>query len=203
MIDSGTTKYGINKAGFMLHSAIHKARRDVNFIIHVHSKPAAAISSLKAGLLPISQEALICGEISYHNYTGIIIDDKSKKQLVEDLGPKNKIMILRNHGVVICGETVEEAWHYLYNFMYACEIQSRISAAVFKDQIIIPSEEARKQVLEVTGEGGGGVNTTQEENKWKLGELEYEANMRLLDSMGLQTGYPYKMLPQLNQMQIK
>ena len=92
-------------------------------------------------------------------------------------------MILRNHGVVICGGTIEEAWHYLYNFMYACEIQSRVSVAVFKDQIIIPSEETRKHVVEVTSAGGGGVNTKQDETNWKLGELEYEANMRLLDSM--------------------
>ena len=200
--DEGTTKYGINKAGFILHSAIHKARKDVNFIIHVHSKPAAAISTLKVGLLPISQEALICGDISYHDYSGIIIDEKSKEKLVDDLGPKNKIMILRNHGVVICGESVEEAWHYLYNFMFACEIQSRISASVFKDQIIVPSEETRRKVIEVTsggdnGGGGGGVNTKQNETKWKIGELEYEAQMRLLDSMGLQTGYPYKMLQQI------
>ncbi len=164
-----------------MHSAIHKARKDINYVIHVHTKPAAAISSLKSGLLPISQEALICGNISYHNYTGILVDEKTKKQLVEDLGPTNKIMILRNHGVVVCGETVEETWHYLYNFMFACEIQCKISASVFKDQIIIPNEDVRKQVMEVTSNGGGGVNTT--DSKWKLGELEYEANMRLLDSM--------------------
>lgn len=94
-------------------------------------------------------------------------------------------MILRNHGVVICGETVEETWHFLYNFMYACDIQACVSNVSLNNQIIIANDEIRKQVSDVTKVGGGGVNVTSQENtsQWKLGELEFEAMMRLLDSM--------------------
>ena len=98
----------MNKAGFTLHSTIHNARQDINAVLHVHTAVGAGLSALKCGLLPISQEALICGNVSYHDYEGILVDEPMRKKIKNDLGPKNKIMILRNHGVAFCGETIEE-----------------------------------------------------------------------------------------------
>ena len=116
VIDRGSTTYGLNMAGFVLHSTIHEARPDVNAVIHVHTAAAAGISSVKSGLLPLSQEALIIGDVGYHNYRGVLIDDEMRKIIAKDLGSHN-VLILRNHGVAICGATLEEAYLRLINFM--------------------------------------------------------------------------------------
>ncbi len=84
---------------------------------------------MKCGLLPISQEALLCGNISYHEFKGQFTEDDVRKLLDHDLGPLNKVMFIRNHGVVACGETIEEACHFLFNVMAACEIQSKVVLA--------------------------------------------------------------------------
>ena len=145
VIDPGSTTYGINRAGYTLHSAIHKARPDLKCIIHLHTPAVAAVSAMKCGLLPLSQDALFCGKISYHDYRGILIEDDVKKLLVEDLGPINKVMILRNHGFVACGESIEEAWKYAFNVINACEVQVR-AAPLGIDQLYLPSNEQQKRV---------------------------------------------------------
>ncbi|CAG5120319.1 unnamed protein product, partial [Candidula unifasciata] len=88
IIDQGTSEFGVNKAGFVLHSIIYQARSDINFIIHVHTAASVAVSALKCGLLPLCQEAIRCGNVSYHDYQGMYIEDKS--DLVTNLGPVNK-----------------------------------------------------------------------------------------------------------------
>lgn len=93
----------------MLHSAIHAARSDINAVIHIHTGLAAGLASLMSGFLPISQEALIVDQIGYHDYAGILVDEPMRARIAEDLGPQNKILALRNHGVVACGSTMEEA----------------------------------------------------------------------------------------------
>lgn len=140
VIDPGSTTFGINHAGYTLHSAIHKARPDLKCVIHLHTPAAVAISAMKCGFLTLSQEALFCGNVSYHDYSGILIDQNVKKKIVEDLGPTNRVMILRNHGFVACGETVEEAWRYAYNMIKASEIQAR-SLSVGIDQLYSQLDE--------------------------------------------------------------
>jgi adducin len=63
VIEKGSTTWGLNKAGFTLHSTIHDARSDINAVLHIHTPKAAGISALKSGLLPISQESLLCGRV--------------------------------------------------------------------------------------------------------------------------------------------
>jgi adducin len=188
MIDPGSTTYGINRAGYTLHSAIHKARPDLKCIIHLHTPAVAAVSAMKCGLLPLSQDALFCGKISYHDYRGILIEDDVKKLLVEDLGPINKVMILRNHGFVACGETIEEAWKYAYNVINACEVQIR-AVPLGIDQLYLPSNEQQKRIADVLQ---GNVNEASGDKKWKIGELEFESLMRILDNAGFRTGYVYR-----------
>ncbi|CAF1330849.1 unnamed protein product, partial [Didymodactylos carnosus] len=187
IIDPGNTTYGINRAGYTLHSAIHKARPDLKCIIHLHTPSVAAVSAMKCGLLPISQEALFCGKISYHDYRGILVEDDVKKLLVEDLGPINKVMILRNHGFVACGETIEEAWRYAFNVINACEVQIR-ATSVGIDNLYIPPPEAQKRVADALQ----GNNDASVDKKWKIGELEFECLMRILDNAGFRTGYVYR-----------
>lgn len=77
------------QAGYVLHSAIHEARPDVKCIIHLHTPVVAAVSSMKCGLLPICQEAMIIGPVAYHDYHGIVSAVEEKESLVKDLGDMN------------------------------------------------------------------------------------------------------------------
>jgi len=115
IIDPGNTTFQINKPGFLLHSCIHKARNDIKSVMHCHSTAGVAVACYKDGLLPLSQNAhIIYSTISYHNYEGIVITTDEQKHIVADLGPKNKILILRNHGLVTCGDSIAEAFFYMY-----------------------------------------------------------------------------------------
>lgn len=189
IIDPGTTTYGPNLAGFTLHAAIHNSRPDMKCVLHVHTPAAAAVSTMKCGLLPISQESLIVGDVSYYDYRGILIDDEQKDEIIRALGPHNKVLFLRNHGIVCMGETIEEAYHYAYNVIQACEIQVK-SLVCGLDNIILVSDEIKEKVQKVVSKGSGGVSTGMG-RKWKVGELEFEAMMRQLDNMGHRTGYCY------------
>ncbi|CAM9370105.1 unnamed protein product [Lampetra planeri] len=191
IVDRGSTNLGINQAGFTLHSAIYAARPDIKCVIHVHTPAGTAVSAMKCGLLPISQEAMILGEVTYHDYEGILVDDEEKANLQKNLGPTSKVLILRNHGLVALGETVEEAFHYLYNLVMACEVQVRtLASAGSVDNVILLDEEklrARTQGIVTHGNVNmAGLHT------WGVGEQELEALMRMMDSMGYRTGYAYR-----------
>merc|ERR1711974_308168 len=125
IVEQGSSAFSINKAGSTLHAAIHQARPDLKCIVHLHTPAAVAVSAMKCGLLPMSQEALICGKVSYHEYRGILVDPEEKEKLARNLGVHNKILFLHNHGVAVCGETIEEAFHFVFNVMAACEAQIR------------------------------------------------------------------------------
>jgi adducin len=180
VIEQGTTTYGVNKPAFSLHSAIYKARPDIRCIIHVHTHAATAISAMKCGLLPISQEAILCGNVSYHDFKGILVEDDIRRLLAQDLGPINKVMFLRNHGVVTCGETIEEACYYLFNVMAACETQSRAMIGGL-DNLILPTSDIQSKLAEMSLAQNESL-TALENKKWKIGELEFEAFMRCLDN---------------------
>ncbi|BFZ09901.1 hypothetical protein BsWGS_12940 [Bradybaena similaris] len=192
IIDQGSSEFGVNKAGFTLHSAIHGARADINCVIHLHTPAAVAVSAMKCGLLPVSEEALICGNVSYHDYHGILISEKEKALLVKNLGPTNKVLILRNHGIAACGETIEETFHLLCNLMAACEAQVR-AVGLGLDNVVLPNKEAISQARNGKKQDKAKVDAAREE--WKTGELEFEAMMRALDNLGYRTGYNYKVLP--------
>lgn len=190
VVEQGTSTYGVNKPSFSLHAGIYRARPDIRCIIHAKTQVVSAISAMKCGILPISQEAIECGNISYHDFKGIVSEDDIRKLLAEDLGPINKVMVLRNHGIVACGESIEEACHYLFNAMAACEIQSKALVCGL-DNIHIPSPETQKQLGELTRVQNESL-TLLENKKWRKGELEFEALMRCLDNAGYRTGYMYR-----------
>ncbi|KRY74749.1 Adducin-related protein 1, partial [Trichinella pseudospiralis] len=193
IVDPGTTGLGVNEAGYVLHSAIYQARPDIRCVIHLHTPVCAAVAAMKCGLLPISQEAMIIGNVSYHDYSGIVVEDSERSTISCDLGA-NKVMFLRNHGFVACGTTVAEAFHLAYNLVLACDIQVR-AVRVGVDNLIFASEDAQQKVADLTKAGGGGVNKQSESQtkiNWKIGELEFEAWMRVLDSAGFRTGHIYR-----------
>ncbi|XP_056658315.1 alpha-adducin isoform X7 [Monodelphis domestica] len=191
VIDRGSTNLGVNQAGFTLHSAIYAARPDIKCIVHIHTPAGAAVSAMKCGLLPISPEALSLGEVAYHDYHGILVDDEEKVLIQKNLGPKSKVLILRNHGLVSVGETVEEAFYYIHNLVVACEIQVRTLASAGGPDNLVLLDPGKYKAKSRSPESPVGEGTGSHP-KWQIGEQEFEALMRMLDNLGYRTGYPYR-----------
>ncbi|NXF35568.1 ADDA protein, partial [Nyctibius bracteatus] len=191
VVDRGSTNLGVNQAGFTLHSAIYAARPDVKCIVHIHTPAGAAVSAMKCGLLPISPEALSLGEVAYHDYHGILVDDEEKVVIQKNLGPKSKVLILRNHGLVSVGETVEEAFYYIHNLVLACEIQVRTLASAGGPDNLVLLDPGKYKAKSRSPEPPAGEGTVSHP-KWQIGEQEFEALMRMLDNLGYRTGYPYR-----------
>ncbi|XP_049791113.1 protein hu-li tai shao isoform X5 [Schistocerca nitens] len=202
IVEPGTTNFVVNVPGFMLHSAIHAARPDIKCIIHVHTPAVLAVSSLKCGLQPLCQEAIVIGEVSNHPYLGAVFEPEEREKIARNLGPVNKVMFLSNHGAVCCGETVEEAFYNVYNTVLACETQVKVMPAGLENLVLI-SDEVRKQVYEAVRRPPDAVQRQdtssdlppsglKKEKKWRLGGTEFEALMRMLDNAGFRTGYIYR-----------
>ncbi|XP_036805137.1 gamma-adducin isoform X2 [Oncorhynchus mykiss] len=191
VIDQGSTNLRVDPSGFSPHAAIYSIRPDARCCVHVHTPATAAVSSMKCGILPISQEALILGDIAYYNYQGSLDDQEERLALQKALGPSAKVLVLRNHGVVALGETIEEAFHYIYNAQYACEIQvNAVSCAGSVDNLIVLDAEKYKSRTHAVADAAS-VNMGSP-HKWKVGELEFESLMRMLDNLGYRTGYAYR-----------
>jgi ribulose-5-phosphate 4-epimerase/fuculose-1-phosphate aldolase len=117
------TAYEINPAGFTIHSAVHEARDDAHCVMHLHTDAGVAVSAQKAGLLPISQNALFpFASLAYHDYEGVALREDERARLVADLGAKF-FMILRNHGTLTLGATVADAFLRMFVLERACRIQ--------------------------------------------------------------------------------
>jgi ribulose-5-phosphate 4-epimerase/fuculose-1-phosphate aldolase len=168
VLDSGTG-YGVNLAGFVIHSAVHRARHDVDCVIHTHSPAGMAVSALKCGLLPLTQNAMFFGKLGYHDYESVAIDLDEQQRLVRDLGPDGRAMILRNHGLLTAGTSVCEAFVTMHWLEKAC--QAQVMAMACNTELNHPSAE----VVRLTNERylpGQRRNIT---------ELEWPAMLRMLD----------------------
>jgi ribulose-5-phosphate 4-epimerase/fuculose-1-phosphate aldolase len=116
------TDLGINKAGYVIHSAIHGARHDVDCVIHTHTVAGMAVSAMKCGLLPLAQTSMRFAKIGYHDYEGVAIDLAERKTLVRDLGD-HAGLILRNHGLLAVGGSIAEAFYNMFKLERACQVQ--------------------------------------------------------------------------------
>lgn len=140
--ESDPSRFRVNAAGFTIHSAVHMARPDLSFVIHTHTAAGIAVSAMEDGLMPISQHALkFYGKLGYHDYEGIALNPEEKVRLVNDLGP-HKAMILRNHGLLVGGGNVAEAFHEIYFLERACQAQVQALSGGVK--LRLPPESVRK-----------------------------------------------------------
>ncbi len=115
--------FPINPAGFNIHSAVHEAREDVQCVLHTHSAAGVAVSAQQQGLLPLSQQSLFAlSSLSYHDYEGVALNIDEKQRLQTDLGDAS-FMILRNHGLLVAGPTIADAFLFIFTLQRACEIQ--------------------------------------------------------------------------------
>jgi ribulose-5-phosphate 4-epimerase/fuculose-1-phosphate aldolase len=135
---------GINRAGYVIHSAVHAARADVHCVIHSHTAAGIAVSAQEQGLLPISQHAMrFTDRIAYHDYEGLALELDEQQRLTRDLGSHNA-MILRNHGLLACGAGVAQAFDLMYYLERAC--QTQIAALAGGVKLRIPPHEVAAKV---------------------------------------------------------
>ena len=166
----GDFDYGINRAGFVLHSAIHLARHDLDAIIHTHTWAGMAVSSLACGLLPLNQTSMRFAKVAYHDYGGVVLDLEMREKLVADLGDAN-CMVLRNHGLLSAGRTLAEA----FNGMHRMELSAKAQLAAMACNT--PLNPVPDDVVEATW-----LNY-QPQTRRPYGVMEWPALLRMLDRM--------------------
>lgn len=148
--------FDVNPAGFTIHGAVHEARPDAKCVMHLHTVEGVAVSCRKEGLLPISQQSLFpLSNLSYHDYEGVALDPDEKVRLVRDLGANNNL-ILRNHGLLTCAESVADAFLFMYILQKACEVQVRAQAGggelvAIPERILEGIQNASKAVTRQAG----------------------------------------------------
>ncbi len=168
--DFGALNYGINKAGYVIHSAVHHARPEVACVIHTHSWASMAVSSLDCGLLPITQTAMRFLKIGYHEYQGVVLDTAEQESLIADLGT-GEALILRNHGAMTVGNTVGEAFNWMHRLELAC--RSQVAAM----SCSTPLRDVPAEVLQETW------NNYQPGTRRPYGVMEWPALLRKLDRL--------------------
>jgi len=149
--------FDINPAGFVIHSAVHEARDDAKCVMHLHTTAGVAISTLKEGLKPYSQQSLFAlASLSYHEYEGVALNVEEKARLVADLGSTN-FMILRNHGLLTCTDSIPDTFLAMFILQRACEIQLKAQAT--NEPLVTINAQIlagiKMQASEVTNAAGG------------------------------------------------
>ena len=132
------TEYGINKAGYVVHSCIHAARHDVDCVIHTHTIAGMAVSAMECGLLPLAQTSMRFARIAYHDYEGVALRLDEQERLVRDLG-EHEGMILRNHGLLTVGASIPEAFNSMFRLERACQVQ--VAALSCNVKLKLPPED--------------------------------------------------------------
>ena len=165
--------YPVNAAGYLIHSAIHSVRHDLQCTLHTHSENAEAISCLKGGFIPMTQTgAMFYERVGYHDYQGIVLNTNEQKSLMANMGETNHTLILKNHGVLIGAPTIPWAFVRLFHFENACRTQLKAMAS--GDELNALSHETlvhtRQQFEGGDAQGGARVQLP-----------EWPANLRMLD----------------------
>lgn len=162
------TEYGFNKAGYVIHSAVHAARHDVDCVIHTHTLAGMAVSAMKTGLLPLAQTAMRFGDIAYHDYEGPALNLDERARLVADLGDR-EAMVLRNHGLLTVGPSIAESFNNMYRLERSCQLQ--VTTLSCNSEIRLPPDEVVKQTQDGFKPGA--------RRRWGL--TEWPALLRKLD----------------------
>src|SRR5262245_6422103 len=170
------TDYGINKSGYVIHGAIHKP--GVACVLHTHTRAGIAVSAMKCGLLPLSQTSIrFVGHVGYHDYEGPAVDLDERERIVADLGPHDAL-IMRNHGLLTCGATVQQAFNTMYHLELSC--RSQVDAMAARAELVMPGENVLAHTAHLYQPG----------TRRPYGVLEWPAMLRLLEAEDRNSGYP-------------
>ena len=165
--------YPVNQAGMLIHSTIHAARDDAHCIGHIHSTDGMTVACQEEGLrIDNFYSVLLYNQVAYHDFQGITVAPGEKEQLLESLGNKN-LLILKSHGILACGATVEEMFFNMWALQRSCEIQVSVDQTG-KAVVPVSLEIAQKseELLKIQMESNDGA---------MVGKLEFDAFQRLVD----------------------
>ena len=159
----GETDYPINPAGFTIHSAVHMSSHEMNAVLHTHTRAGNAVACMKDGLLPYHQKALtILGFVGYHDYESVALDHDERERIVKSLGG-GRILVLRNHGLLTVGETIGEAFFWMYRMEAACQYQ--VDMLSLGQELQPPSQEVQDYTIDIGkkifGKGGSASKNMQ------------------------------------------
>jgi ribulose-5-phosphate 4-epimerase/fuculose-1-phosphate aldolase len=172
------TDYDINKSGYVIHGAIHKARPDIACVLHTHTRAGMAVAAMACGLLPMSQTSIrFVGHIGYHDYEGPAVELDERERLVRDLGAHDA-MIMRNHGLLTCGATIQQAFNTMYQLELSC--RSQVDAMAARTELTMPGENVLAHTAHLYQPG----------TRRPYGVLEWPAMLRLLEAEQKNTDYP-------------
>lgn len=161
----------VNRAGFVIHSAVHAVREDAGCVLHTHTRAGVAVSAQACGVLPISQQStFVLASLGYHTYEGVALHDAEKPRLQADLGLANHLM-LRNHGLLVVGSSIAEAFLLMYNFESTCQIQLAAQAGGALTEVDPRIIEGVGHAMRTQTDGLGGA-------------FAWPAMLRKLDRMG-------------------
>jgi len=123
------SRWPMNRAGFVIHSALHESQPEAHCIMHTHTTTGMAVACLKDGLSPHNfYGAMLQGQVAYHDFEGITVEPGEKERLVRDIGDKRAV-ILRNHGLLAWGPSVPQAFLTLWTLQQACDVQIAAASA--------------------------------------------------------------------------
>jgi ribulose-5-phosphate 4-epimerase/fuculose-1-phosphate aldolase len=152
----------VNRAGLVIHGAIHRARPDAHCVMHVHTTAGCAVACKESGLRHDNfYSAMLYGDVGYHDYEGVTTSFDEQPRLVRALGERSHL-ILRNHGLLTVGGTLPEAFMRLWTLQRACEIQLASDAGAGPNRQIAPA------VLERVPETRKGMDVDQQGNARKV-----------------------------------
>lgn len=163
------SEWGINPAGYVIHSCIHREMPEIGCVLHTHTVAGTGVSAQEEGLLPLSQTSMLfTGQVAYHDYEGVALREEEQARMLADMGDK-RVMILRNHGLLTVGETVQEAFLLMYYMEQSCRMQ--VAAQSGGSKLTVPSPQVQQYVRDAASGGfGAGV-----------GQREFTALVRRLD----------------------
>ncbi len=163
------TDYGVNQAGYVIHSAIHGARHDVDCVIHTHTLAGMSVSAQTQGLMPLAQSAMRFAEVAYHDYEGPALRLDERARLVQSLGNR-EALILRNHGLLTVGDSIPECFNNHYRLERACQLQ--VMTLSCNAEIKLPPDEVVQSTYASLSKEGG---------MRRRGLLEWPSLLRRLD----------------------
>jgi ribulose-5-phosphate 4-epimerase/fuculose-1-phosphate aldolase len=175
IIANANPEYGINLPGYVIHSAIHAARKDAQCVLHTHTNAGMAVSVLKCGLLPLTQTALRWGKVAYHDFEGVVVELDERKRLADDLGDC-EVMILRNHGLLSLGATVGQAFNNMYRLERAC--QAQLLAMACNSELTMPAPEV---IARCNAQLTRSASPDAKGRRQPHGTLEWPGLKRMLD----------------------
>jgi len=154
-IDGNTldgSPYPVNKAGFTQHACFHRHLDWAHAIVHTHTPDTMAVCSTEEGLTPTNfYSCFFMGMIGYHDFEGITVRAEEGERLLRNLGNGRQVLMLRNHGPVVLGRTIQEMFLLYYMIQRACEIQVKTSAAGtpirISEEVIAVHQRDRDQVV--------------------------------------------------------